>query len=101
MADAETIASSGFPLGFKTRNGSQRPGVILGASGRDIFKVEARHLSGSHQKEAVVTEGEHGSSWRMVSDEGVHIKGDDLAPDRKSTRLNSSHIPLSRMPSSA
>ncbi len=80
MADAETIASSGFPLGFKTRNGSQRPGVILGASGRDIFKVEARHLSGSHQKEAVVTEGEHGSSWRMVSDEGVHIKGDDLAP---------------------
>ena len=25
----------------------------------------------------------------------------ELAPDRKSTRLNSSHIPLSRMPSSA
>ena len=25
----------------------------------------------------------------------------DLRPDRKSTRLNSSHIPLSRMPSSA
>ena len=25
----------------------------------------------------------------------------DLGPDRKSTRLNSSHIPLSRMPSSA
>ena len=25
----------------------------------------------------------------------------DIAPDRKSTRLNSSHIPLSRMPSSA
>ena len=25
----------------------------------------------------------------------------DMAPDRKSTRLNSSHIPLSRMPSSA
>ncbi|HTE13649.1 MAG TPA: OsmC family protein, partial [Burkholderiales bacterium] len=34
----------------------------------------------SHQKEAVVSEGSHGSSWRMVSDEGVHIKGDDLAP---------------------
>ena len=80
MAEAETIASSGFPLGFKTRNGRQRPGVILGASSRDVFKVEARHLSGSHQKEAVVTEGEHGSAWRMVSDEGVHIKGDDLAP---------------------
>ena len=25
----------------------------------------------------------------------------DVVPDRKSTRLNSSHIPLSRMPSSA
>ncbi|MEQ1774831.1 MAG: OsmC family protein [Burkholderiales bacterium] len=82
MAAAETIASSGFPLGFKTRNGSQRPDVVVRASGatRDVFKVEARHLSGSHQKEAVVTEGNHGSSWRMVSDEGVHIKGDDLAP---------------------
>ena len=27
--------------------------------------------------------------------------GEILDPDRKSTRLNSSHIPLSRMPSSA
>ena len=80
MAVAETIASSGFPLGFKTRNGSARPAVILGGAARDVFKVEARHLSGSHQKEAVVTEGSAGSAWRMVSDEGVHIKGDDLAP---------------------
>jgi hypothetical protein len=80
MSAAETIASSGFPPGFKTRNGSRRPGVILGTAGRDVFKVEARHLAGHHQKEAVVTEGDHGSSWRMVSDEGVHIKGDDLAP---------------------
>ena len=30
---------------------------------------------------------------------GVADKGDEI--DRKSTRLNSSHIPLSRMPSSA
>jgi uncharacterized OsmC-like protein len=80
MVLPETIASSGFPLGFKTRNGTSRPDIILGAAGRNIFKVEARHLSGNHQKEAVVTEGEFGSAWRMVSDEGVHIKGDDLAP---------------------
>ena len=32
--------------------------------------------------------------------EAVKITGDDYV-DRKSTRLNSSHIPLSRMPSSA
>jgi uncharacterized OsmC-like protein len=80
MSTAETIASSGFPLGFKVRSGSARPGVVVGPSGRDVFKVEARHLSGNHQKEAVVTEADRGSSWRMVSDEGVHIKGDDLAP---------------------
>ena len=29
------------------------------------------------------------------------VHGRDVAIDRKSTRLNSSHIPLSRMPSSA
>ena len=38
---------------------------------------------------------------------GINLDGDGQAklaigvPDRKSTRLNSSHIPLSRMPSSA
>jgi hypothetical protein len=89
VAVTESIASSGYPLGVKTHNGSQhagvvnssrRPAVISGASGRDVFKVEARHFPANHQIEAVVSEGEHGSSWRMVSDEGVHIKGDDLAP---------------------
>ena len=32
---------------------------------------------------------------------GLLVSGILLFPDRKSTRLNSSHIPLSRMPSSA
>ncbi len=80
MAVAETIASSGFPLGFRIRKGSRRPAVVAGTAGSDVFKVEARHFTGNHQKEAVVSEGNHGSAWRMVSDEGVHIKGDDLAP---------------------
>ena len=31
----------------------------------------------------------------------LRAKLDRMHPDRKSTRLNSSHIPLSRMPSSA
>lgn len=79
MASAETIASSGFPLGFHVRKGSTRPAVLTTA-GRSVFKVEARHFASNHQKEAVVTEGDAGSAWRMVSDEGVHIKGDDLAP---------------------
>jgi hypothetical protein len=83
MSATETIASSGFPLGFKFRQGagrnSQRPAAVTGA-GRDVFVTEARHFSAHHQKEAVVTEGCHGSAWRMVSDEGLHIKGDNLAP---------------------
>ena len=33
-----------------------------------------------HQKEAVVTEGQSGSSWRLTTDEGGHINGTDLAP---------------------
>jgi len=77
MAVTESIASSGFPLGFKFRQGSSRPAVITGA-GRGCFVAEARHFSAHHQKEAIVTEGEHGSSWRMTSDEGLHIKGDNL-----------------------
>lgn len=74
MTDAETIASSGFPLGFLVRRG-----VATGADHR-VITVEARHYSRPHQKEAVVSECGGGDAWRMVSDEGVHIKGDDLAP---------------------
>ena len=49
-------------------------------NGRDILR------------EVVVTDGENNS---------VTIRHEDIVLDRKSTRLNSSHIPLSRMPSSA
>ena len=80
MSTPESIASSEFPLGFRVRRGTRRPGIVIGTAGHDIFKVEARHFPAHHQKEAVVTEGLNGSAWRMVSDEGVHIKGDDLAP---------------------
>ena len=37
-------------------------------------------------------------AWKDTKDEGDQY---ELYKDRKSTRLNSSHIPLSRMPSSA
>jgi hypothetical protein len=53
--------------------------VLADGPGRDVFKVDARHLTG-HQREAVVTEGAAGSAWRVTSDEGVHLKGTDLAP---------------------
>lgn len=79
MATSDSIEGSGFPLGFKFRQGAGRAGIVSGVTGRDVFKVEARQLAG-HQKETVVTEGATGSSWRLVSDEGRHLKGTDLAP---------------------
>ena len=43
----------------------------------------------------------HGFASAEVVCEPVQAFFDILMKDRKSTRLNSSHIPLSRMPSSA
>jgi uncharacterized OsmC-like protein len=63
------------PLAFKSRAG--RPPRLAG--GREIFKVDARHVGG-HVREAVVAAGDDGSAWRMLSDEGLHLKGSDLAP---------------------
>ena len=37
----------------------------------------------------------------IIKDGDITYKGNPILEDRKSTRLNSSHIPLSRMPSSA
>ena len=83
MADSiqrtDSIESSGFPLGFKVRQGTKRPGVLGLAPARDLFRVELRALGG-HQKEAVVSEGATGSAYRSVCDEGAGLKGTDLAP---------------------
>ncbi len=73
----DTIDSHGDPLAFLQRQGKARS--PLHRSGRDAIRVEARQLAG-HQKEAVVTEGADGSSWRLTSDEGKHLRGTDLAP---------------------
>ncbi len=76
---SDTIDGCGYPLAFKFRQGPARSGVITGQASRDVFKVEARAMGG-HQKEAVVTEGDTGSTWRVVSDEGAGLHGTDLAP---------------------
>src|ERR1700738_1506884 len=73
----DTIDMHGDPLAFRVRQ-RRGPAPLLGG-GRDVIKVEARQLAG-HQKEAVVTEGEDGSAWRLTSDEGKHLRGTDLAP---------------------
>ncbi|MEY2661627.1 MAG: hypothetical protein RLZZ123_2799 [Pseudomonadota bacterium] len=79
VASTDTIEGSGHPLCFKTRAGTARPGVLGLGDAQDLFVTQARAMGG-HQKEAVVQEGEHGSAWRMVSDEGPALQGTDLAP---------------------
>jgi len=79
MSTQDTIDSSGYPLAFKTRQGSARSPLLTSETARDVFVAEVRSLTG-YQKEGVVTEGAGGSAWRMTTDEGKHIKGTDLAP---------------------
>ena len=53
----------------------------------------------------LVAEKERESIWNILFEyagrDDLSLDDESLLKDRKSTRLNSSHIPLSRMPSSA
>ena len=71
----DTIDMHGDPLAFLLRRGRGAPL----RSGRGVIKVEARQMA-RHQKEAVAAEGTDGHAWRLTSDEGLHLKGTDLAP---------------------
>lgn len=76
---SDTIEGSGHPLAFRLGHGGQRARLFGTDAGAAVLRVEARAMGG-HQKEAVVTEGEEGGAWRMVSDEGPILGGSDLAP---------------------
>jgi hypothetical protein len=79
MANEDSIDGSGFPLAFRIRNGERASAVTGATAARTVYRVEARKIFG-HQKELVVAEGEHGSAWRLTSDEGPNLHGTDLAP---------------------
>ena len=74
-----SIDDNGYPLGFKIGAGRRISTLATGKPGDDVVVAEVRHV-GHHQKEAVVEEGRGGPLWRLASDEGVHLKGTDLAP---------------------
>lgn len=78
MSHANPIVDSGHPLGFRISKG-ERPAVVTPEGGESLYTVEA-HIMAGHQKEAVVSQGAGGSSWRLVSDEGKHLGGLDVAP---------------------
>ena len=72
---ADTIDAFGDPLAFLTRGSGPSNAV----TDRRVVTVEVRQMAG-HQKEAIVAESSVGPSWRLTSDEGVHLHGTDLAP---------------------
>lgn len=74
-----SIDDNGYPIGFKCGVGHRVSTLAMGLPGDDVVVAEVRHV-GHHQKEVVVEEGNGGPLWRLASDEGVHLKGTDLAP---------------------
>ena len=89
------------------------PGQVLtqpGAAGSGLFIVEEGMVAVERpgRDEVELGPGECFGELSLLTDEGVRVArvrartpGRCLAIDRKSTRLNSSHVRLSRMPSSA
>ena len=79
---------------------------IDGVPGESIDKVHKGHISllswswGSSQS-GTTHDGPGGGSGKVTVQDVVITKHIDSSSDRKSTRLNSSHLRLSRMPSSA
>ena len=77
-----------FPPGFTNRDGDPLPLIVQKGGGG--FNYATSDLA------CVIDRLERVGATLLV-----YVVGAPQAQDRKSTRLNSSHIPLSRMPSSA
>ncbi|MFA1611853.1 OsmC family protein [Halobellus rubicundus] len=68
----------GYPLAFPIEEsvaGLDAPEPALGQAHR----ARVRSLGGM-QKEALVTDARTGTTWRLASDEGEYLEGDDVAP---------------------
>ena len=78
--------------------------VTFDIDANGIVHVSAKDLGTGKEQSMTITGGSALSKddiERMMKDAESHAEEDKKRRDRKSTRLNSSHIPLSRMPSSA
>ena len=72
----------------------QTYGKVLNEKDKELKEISGKFKTVKKEYETVNTEKKHTESL-------VRSMADGLIIDRKSTRLNSSHIPLPRMPSSA
>ena len=73
------IDKDNYPLGFLFKKGEEQPNIVQGKTGATTFTTHARQMA-LFQKEALVKEGDEGSTWRLSSDEGKHLLGTDIAP---------------------
>ena len=62
---------------------------------------EMKSLSGTGDDEAILSQRRHVTNQIIGQLYQAEVIGQSLSTDRKSTRLNSSHLGISRMPSSA
>ena len=74
-----SIDKDNYPLGFLFKKGEEQPDIVQGKTGSTTFTTHARQMA-LFQKEALVKEGNEGSTWRLSSDEGKHLLGTDIAP---------------------
>jgi organic hydroperoxide reductase OsmC/OhrA len=79
MGDANPLIESGKPLFFPVANsGDTGLGALPDRLGQAV-RVAVRSLS-VMQKEALVINSNTGRMWRMASDEGPYLNGQDAAP---------------------
>src|ERR1051326_3024548 len=81
--------------------------ILLSVQAKDFLVMDNGKVKGTLGRDDIIKalseKGGNTPVGEAMNNEIVSFKTDDEADkiDRKSTRLNSSHIPLSRMPSSA
>jgi organic hydroperoxide reductase OsmC/OhrA len=79
MTDRSPLEKSGKPLFFRVGNAGEL-GIAPPALRRgDAIRTCVRSLS-VMQKEALVVSARTGTIWRLASDEGAYLDGDDIAP---------------------
>ena len=109
----DRLAPAASPIAALLRQGDEASlmqALTLEPTNADVLEAVAQHWLEAQRWDDVVTllDPHHANATltsllarARLAVAGVQLDGSVTTTDRKSTRLNSSHIPLSRMPSSA